>query len=99
MSATWDRVRQLEGTTLHTLTQRRPFTVTRVENDKVTIEPHIGKRCERSMLRDRIEHIADATVPKDMLRKHVQNEYPTTQNSSYIAAIAYEVSRLSEALT
>ncbi len=93
MLAVWDRVRQLQGATLATLHRARPFTVVAVEDDCVRVLPQDGKGTERSVRRDRVEHVAGLGLPRDELRRRVAQEYPDSQNTSYIAALAYEATR------
>lgn len=81
------RVEQLEGRTLRTLTQTQPFDVVSVTADRVFMRPHRGKGTERSVLRERIESVAQLRLGRERLRQQVQEEYPDTRNSSYIAAI------------
>ena len=48
MSTVWERVRQLEGTTLATLHQEKPFRVVAVLDDSVRVLPEDGSGAERS---------------------------------------------------
>lgn len=97
MSSIWDRVRQLEGTTLCTLHKSKPFTVVSVHTDCVRVVPEDGTGSERPIRRDRIEHMASLALQRDELRHRTQREYADSQNTSYIAAIVYEVSKQGEA--
>ena len=87
----WDRIHRLEGQTLTTLHQDKPFTVVAVLNDCVKVLPQDGGGAERTVRRDRIEHIAGLGLARDELRKRVADEYPDSQNTSYIAALANAV--------
>jgi hypothetical protein len=91
MAAIWEKVQRLEGATLHTLAQGRPFKIVEVTTDVVRLVPEEGKRKRREVRRDRIEYIAGLGVDRDKLRKRVLEEYPTSQNTSYYAAIVYEI--------
>ena len=93
MADIWEKVQRLEGRTLHTLYQQKPFEIIKVTDKMVRLMPCEGKRRRRSILRNRIEHLAALGLHKDELRKRVQEEYPTSQNTSYYAAIVHEISR------
>jgi hypothetical protein len=91
MQSIWERVKQLEGTTLYTLWQHKPFKIVEVTTDLVRLVPQEGRLRRRNIRRDRIEHIAGLGLPQDILRKRVQQEYPESQNTSYYAAIVHEI--------
>ena len=91
MASTWDKVQRLEGRTLHTLYRPKPFEIVKVTNKVVSLMPREGKQRPRSILRGRIEHLAGLGLRRDELRKRVQAEYPTSQNTSYYAAIVHEI--------
>jgi hypothetical protein len=93
MPSAWDRVRQFEGCTLATLHRAKPFTIVAVEDDCVRVMPRDGKGAERSVRRDRIKHVAGMGLPREEVRRRVAQEYPDSQNTSYIAALAYEATR------
>lgn len=87
MSAVWERVRRLEGETLATLQQGKPFTVVEVRDDCVLVRPEDGGGAVRSVRRDRVEHVAGLGLAADELAHRVRQEYPDSRNTSYIAAI------------
>lgn len=93
MSANANRVRveTLEGRTLRTLIQNQPFDVVSVTSDRVFVRPHRGSGAERPILRERIEAIAGLRLSRERLRQRIQEEYPDTRNSSYMAAIVWEI--------
>ena len=93
MREIWDQVRDLEGSTLFTLHRNKPFDVDEVRDDEILVIPHDGKRKRRKILRRNIEIAVGLNIPKENLRKRVQQEFPDNQNSSYIAAIVSEVAR------
>jgi hypothetical protein len=93
MPPVWERVRRLEGQTLNTLTRARPFTVLAVGQESVRLRPEIGKHSERCVPRRQIEHIASLGLPKEKLRQAALAEFPKSQNTSYIAALAFSASR------
>jgi hypothetical protein len=92
MTAIWEKVHQLEGRTLLTLYHRKPFEILKVTEKVVQLMPLEGKRLRRSILRNRIEHLAGLRFHRDELRKRVLQEYPTSRNTSYYAAIVHEIS-------
>lgn len=94
MPTSWEQVRQLEGRTILTLHQAKQFLVTAVEDDLVRFRPGGGKGTERSVPRRQIEHILNLRLTREELRSRTQQEYPKNQNTSYIAALVFEVGRL-----
>jgi hypothetical protein len=93
MADIWEKVQKLQGRTLHTLYQGKPFEILKVTDNGVQLMPLGGKRKRRSVLRNRIEHLADLRLHRDELRKRVLEAYPTSQNTSYYAAIVHEISQ------
>jgi hypothetical protein len=90
MSTFWEELRKLEGETISTLHRAKRFLITAVEDDRVRFKPGDGKGTERSVPRTQIEHIANLRLSRDELRSRTQQEYPKNQNTSYIAALAFE---------
>ncbi len=93
MSDVWSRVRRLEGETLTTLRNPSPFLVIAVGGANVRIVTRGGKGSPRSIPRAQIEHIAAQRLSREESRIKTMEEYPKSQNTSYIAAIAYEANR------
>jgi ABC-type microcin C transport system permease subunit YejB len=88
MARVWERVQQLKGQTLHTLTRNKAFDVVEVHQDRVLIVPHDGIGMQRSIGREQIEHMFNLhQMGRITSRKLVQEEYPDNQNTSYIATI------------
>lgn len=96
MDDVWDRIRALEGTTLPTLHRARLFRVEAVEDDRVRVVPTAGNRTERTILRERIEHMASLGVSREEMRRRAASEFPDSQNTSYMAALAFAASRPDE---
>ena len=94
MSDLWRRVQSLQGKTLHTLTQKRPFQVVDVQDDQVVVLPISGKKKPWPPIRrDRIEYIASLKLPREQIRKRVREEFSDSVNPSYIAAIVNAVTQ------
>jgi hypothetical protein len=93
MVTVWDRVRQLKGQTLMTLYQNKPFTVVAVLKDRVKVRPEEGNGTERPLRGKVIEDFIDLGISREELRRRISDAYPDSRNTSYYAAIAYEVSR------
>jgi|SRR3954452_16088867 hypothetical protein len=94
MKSFWDRVRQLEGATLVTLHNAKPFAVVEVDGNCVRLRTDGGKGSARSVRREQIEHIASLRLSREELRQRTQVEYPKNQNTSYIAAIVFAANKL-----
>lgn len=94
MPDTWQRVRRLKGATLATLHHAKPFVVLAVDDDRVRIMTRDGKGGERSVPRDQIERIAALRLRREEFRQRTAEEFPNSQNTSYIAAIAFEAGRV-----
>ena len=92
MTAIWEKVHRLEGRTLHTLYQQKPFEILKVTAKTAQLMPREGKQRPRYVLREKIEHLAGLELHRDEMRKRVLEEYPTSQNTSYYAAIVHEIS-------
>ena len=93
LTSIWEKVQQLEGKTLHTLSLQKPFKIDKVTTILVRLVPQEGKQKRRTIRRDGIEHIAGLGLQQDVLRKRVQQEYPESQNTSYYAAIVHEIAK------
>ena len=89
----WQHVRRLQGKTLATLHDAKPFVVLSVDDDRVRIRPQGGRGGERSVHRDQIERMAGMGLRREELRRRTAEEFPNNQNTSYIAAIAFAASR------
>ncbi|WP_425617385.1 hypothetical protein NA78x_001060 [Anatilimnocola sp. NA78] len=88
----WEAVRRLVGTDLTTLNQKRSFTVDEVNEKHLLVSPSVGSGKKRTILRERVEFIANLGIPRDEIRKRVLREYPASRNASYIAAILHQIS-------
>lgn len=93
MPDVWDRVQELEGKTLHTLKQNKPFKVVGVLSDRVQFVPEKGNGTLRWFPRGGIEYIASLGVERHRLRARIQEEWPSDMNTSYVAAIVHEVTK------
>lgn len=93
MDVIWDRVRALEGATLTTLHRSKPFRVVAVEEDRVRVVPVDGNGTERAVRRERVEHMAGLRFSRDEMVRRTAQEFPDSRNTSYMAAIAFAVSR------
>lgn len=89
----WDRVRALEGKTLQTLAQGRLFSIIRVSPERVEFVPERGSGNLRWFSREGIEFIANLGLSRDDIRPRILREWPSDQNSSYVAAIVHEVTK------
>lgn len=88
MPSFWDRVRQLDGQTLKTIAQGREFDVVRVTHDRIVFRPRRGKGTERWWPRKELEELDSAIASVDeMTPERVRREWPSDQNTSYVAAI------------
>jgi hypothetical protein len=90
MSEVWNRVRALEGKTLHTLKQGKRFSIVGVLSDRVQFVPEQGNGTLRWCTREGIEYIAGLGLKPSELRSRIQQEWPSDRNTSYVAAIVYE---------
>ncbi len=93
MATVWDRVRQLKGKTLRTLHRKKPFTVIDVGEHRVEVSPEDGNQTVRPLRQEVIEQFADRGIPREELRRRISDAHPDSRNTSYYAAIAYEVSK------
>ncbi|GAB4455993.1 MAG: hypothetical protein OHK0029_13120 [Armatimonadaceae bacterium] len=87
MSDFWNRIQALNGKTLKTRIQGKPFDILEVRSDWVIISPHTsGKR--RTISRSCLEHINSLQLDeRELTPSRLQREYSDDQNLSYIAAI------------
>jgi len=86
----WTRVRQLEGKTLSTLDQKKPFTITAVTAEKVTMTPQ-STDTERAISRDEIEGAWLELLQRgEITRQEVQDDH-SGWNLAYVAAILAEI--------
>jgi len=94
MNSKWNHVKQLEGETLYTLSQHRPFRVVSVLDDRVVFIPKTGTGTPRWSSRKDIEYLIDLRINKgELTRSKVASEFPKEYNSSYMAAIVDEIVR------
>ncbi len=86
----WPLVRQLVGRTLVTLDQQRPFTITAVTADKITVMPHIHD-IERSIPREAVEGAwLELVQHGELSRQDVKREY-SAWNPAYVTAVLAEM--------
>ena len=86
---TWDSIRGLEGRTLMTTSQHRPFDVVRVTDGVVFVEPHSTRR-QRRVARADFEEVIGVRSSGERLRpSDVQLANASTRNSVYVVAILY----------
>jgi predicted transcriptional regulator len=90
----WQRVQALEGQTLETLKQHKPFRIVSVLSDRVQFVPKDGNGTLRWFPRQGIEYIAGLGLQPEEIRPRVQQEWPSDQNTSYVAAIVYAVTKV-----
>ena len=94
MQNKWDIIRQLEGKTLYTLSQRKPFRIISVLDDRVVYIPKAGSGTPRWSSREDIEYLIDLRIRKgELTRSQVAAEFPSEFNSSYMTAIVDEIVR------
>ncbi len=94
MASVWDRVRQLNGKTLHTLKQGKAFEVVGVQSDRIEFIPVSGNGTQRWIGREWIEQAADMNLDQSNLTpSRLALEFPNDQNLSYMAAIVHAVTK------
>lgn len=94
MATVWERVRQLNGKTLHTLKQGKAFEVTGVDSSRIEFVPASGKGITRGIGREQIEQVAEMNLEEsDLTPSRLAQEFPTDQNLSYMAAIVHAVTK------
>lgn len=94
MNSKWNLVKQMEGETLYTLSQHKPFRVVSVLDDRVVFIPKTGAGTPRWSWRKDIEYLIDLRIKKgELTPSQVQSEFPKEYNSSYMAAIVDEIIR------
>ena len=92
MSNLWERVKVLEGKTLYTLAQQKPFRIVSVTDDRIVYIPKSGSGAPRWSWRKDIEYLVDIRIRKgELTPSHVATEFPSEYNSSYMASIVDEV--------
>jgi hypothetical protein len=88
MNDAWEEVKKLEGKTIFTLAQQKPFVVERVLNDRIEYRPKSGSGAIRWSWRKDIEHLITLHQREGTLTpSRVAEEFPKEYNSSYMAAI------------
>ena len=94
MATVWERVRQLDGKTLHTLKQGKAFDVIGVQSDRIEFVPVSGNGTQRWIGREWIEQVIDMNLDEsDLTPSRLSQEFPNDQNLSYMAAIVYAVTK------
>jgi len=86
----WTYILGLQGKTLKTLDQRKPFDVSYVGSDVVIVTPHKSRKA-RSIDRDTIENtFAELLTRRELSRVEIQKHY-SSFNPAYVAAILTEI--------
>ncbi|MFC2043394.1 hypothetical protein ACFLUA_04520 [Chloroflexota bacterium] len=94
MKSKWNLVKQLEGETLYTLSQRKPFRIVSVLDDRVVYIPKSGSGTPRWSWRKDIEYLVELRIRKgELTPSQIAVEFPSEYNSSYMAAIVDEIVR------
>ena len=92
MEKIWDYVGKLEGKTLFTLSQRKPFRIVKVLDDRIVYIPESGSGTPRWSWRKDIEYLVHLRIKKgELTPSQVAMEFPKEYNSSYMAAIVDEI--------
>lgn len=95
MANVWERVRHLNGKTLHTLKQGKAFEVVGVQSDRIEFVPVSGNGTRRWIGRQWIEQVADMGLDaSDLTPSRLAQEFPNDQNLSYMAAIVHAVTKV-----
>ncbi|MBN1139680.1 MAG: hypothetical protein JXM73_24115 [Anaerolineae bacterium] len=85
----WSQIRTLQGKTLRTLDQRKPFTVVDILDSQVALKVSTGKI--RPVRRDEIEGPFRELVREgEITRTRIQAQY-SARNPAYVAAILAEL--------
>ncbi len=94
MATIWERVRQLNGTTLHTLKQGKAFKIIGVQHDRIEFVPVSGNGTQRWIGREWIEQVVGMNLHiSDLTPSRLALEFPNDQNLSYMAAIVDAVTK------
>lgn len=92
MSDIWAKIEGLSGQKLETLSRKKVFTITEVKNSTVYFVPGDGAGTSRFEPREVFERMAAQDWARtDLTPSRVKEEYPSSFNSSYIAAILKKV--------
>ena len=88
----WERVQELNGKTLYTLSRENPFEVIGVLADWIIFVPVGGNGTPRLIGRELIENVEKMNLGKEnLLPSRLTKEFPHNQNLSYVAAIVHAV--------
>ncbi len=94
MATVWERIRRLDGTTLHTRKQGKAFEVVGVQTDRIEFVPVSGSGTRRWIGREWIEQVVEMNLDESELTpSRLAREFPSDQNLSYMAAIVYAVTK------
>jgi hypothetical protein len=82
----WTEIEKLQGKTLKTLAQNKPFDVVLVGQHTVIVRPH-ARGLERSIRREVIESaFSELALRGELARVEIRDRY-TNFNPAYVAAI------------
>jgi len=82
----WTEVEKLQGKTLKTLAQNKPFDVVLVGTQRVIVRPHV-RGVERPIRREAIEDaFGELAMRGELTRSEIQERY-SNFNPAYVAAI------------
>ena len=88
MATVWERVKALEGKTLYTEPQKKPFAIKNVTRDRVEWVPVEGKGTTRWWPRTHIEDMVEVRAEKGSLTpQDIRDRWPNDQNTSYVPVI------------
>ena len=88
------RLENLQGKTLLTTKRLKTFTIVNVSVDRIGVLPKEGKGTIRWVPRGEVEQLVKLKNKiGDLDRTRVQQEFPQSQNTSYLAAIVNELTR------
>jgi hypothetical protein len=82
----WTEIEKLQGKTLKTLVQNKPFDVVLVGNRRVIVRPHVSG-VERPIRREAIEGaFGELVLRGELTRSEIRERY-SNFNPAYVAAI------------
>jgi hypothetical protein len=90
--AFWDRVRELDGRTLYTSEQNKPFDIVEVTHDRIYFVPQEGNGTRRWWPRQSLEDLNELFANESAITPaHIRDQWPKDQNTSYVAVILQTV--------
>lgn len=88
----WNKVQNLQGKTLRTISRGKNFTIVTVTQDRVVFIPQDGNGTPRWVSRGMIDHLIALRIDKSELSpSRIAREFPNDRNSAYLAAILTEI--------